>query len=375
MLMKVLVVFGTRPEAIKMFPLIKEIQKYKNINLKVCVTGQHREMLDQMLDIFDIEPNFDLNIMKKNQNLSDTTTKILDGMNAIFADWLPDWVVVHGDTTTTLSASLAAFYKKIKIAHVEAGLRTGDIYSPWPEEVNRKFTDIVSSLHFAPTKNSKSNLLKKGINEKSIIITGNTVIDALLQSIELIKDNQNLKVSIEKKFHFLDKNKKLLLVTCHRRENFDTGHKNVCQALLDLANEENVQIVYPVHPNPNISRETFKILDKKQNIYLIDPQEYLPFIYLMNSSYLMLTDSGGIQEEAPSLGKPVLVLRDKSERPEVVESGNAVVVGTDRNNIIKKTKELLSSETKYKLMSIKENPYGNGDAAIKIVEALLNYEN
>ncbi len=375
MLMKVLVVFGTRPEAIKMFPLIKEIQKYKNINLKVCVTGQHREMLDQMLDIFDIEPNFDLNIMKKNQNLSDTTTKILDGMNAIFADWLPDWVVVHGDTTTTLSASLAAFYKKIKIAHVEAGLRTGDIYSPWPEEVNRKFTDIVSSLHFAPTKNSKSNLLKEGINEKSIIITGNTVIDALLQSIELIKDNQNLKVSIEKKFHFLDKNKKLLLVTCHRRENFDTGHKNVCQALLDLANEENVQIVYPVHPNPNISRETFKILDKKQNIYLIDPQEYLPFIYLMNSSYLMLTDSGGIQEEAPSLGKPVLVLRDKSERPEVVESGNAVVVGTDRNNIIKKTKELLSSETKYKLMSIKENPYGNGDAAIKIVEALLNYEN
>tara|TARA_Y100000816_G_C26105910_1_gene587727 strand:- start:2708 stop:3835 length:1128 start_codon:yes stop_codon:yes gene_type:complete len=375
MLMKVLVVFGTRPEAIKMFPLIKEIQKYKNINLKVCVTGQHREMLDQMLDIFDIEPNFDLNIMKKNQNLSDTTTKILDGMNAIFADWLPDWVVVHGDTTTTLSASLAAFYKKIKIAHVEAGLRTGDIYSPWPEEVNRKFTDIVSSLHFAPTKNSKSNLLKEGINEKSIIITGNTVIDALLQSIELIKDNQNLKVSIEKKFHFLDKNKKLLLVTCHRRENFDTGHKNVCQALIDLANEENVQIVYPVHPNPNISRETFKILDKKQNIYLIDPQEYLPFIYLMNSSYLMLTDSGGIQEEAPSLGKPVLVLRDKSERPEVVESGNAVVVGTDRNNIIKKTKELLSSETKYKLMSIKENPYGNGDAAIKIVEALLNYEN
>ena len=239
--MKVLVVFGTRPEAIKMFPLIKEIQKYKNINLKVCVAGQHREMLDQMLDIFDIEPNFDLNIMKKNQNLSDTTTKILDGMNAIFADWLPDWVVVHGDTTTTLSASLAAFYKKIKIAHVEAGLRTGDIYSPWPEEVNRKFTDIVSSLHFAPTKNSKSNLLKEGINEKSIIITGNTVIDALLQSIELIKDNQNLKVSIEKKFHFLDKNKKLLLVTCHRRENFDTGHKNVCQALLDLANEENVQ--------------------------------------------------------------------------------------------------------------------------------------
>ena len=338
MLMKVLVVYGTRPEAIKMFPLIKEIQKYKNINLKVCVTGQHREMLDQMLDIFDIEPNFDLNIMKKNQNLSDTTTKILDGMNAIFADWLPDWVVVHGDTTTTLSASLAAFYKKIKIAHVEAGLRTGDIYSPWPEEVNRKFTDIVSSLHFAPTKNSKSNLLKEGINEKSIIITGTTVIDALLQSIELIKDNQNLKVSIEKKFHFLDKNKKLLLVTCHRRENFDTGHKNVCQALLDLANEENVQIVYPVHPNPNISRETFKILDKKQNIYLIDPQEYLPFIYLMNSSYLMLTDSGGIQEEAPSLGKPVLVLRDKSERPEVVESGNAVVVGTDRNNIIKKKK-------------------------------------
>ena len=375
MLMKVLVVFGTRPEAIKMFPLIKEIQKYKNINLKVCVTGQHREMLDQMLDIFDIEPNFDLNIMKKNKNLSDTTTKFLDGMNAIFAVWLPVWVVVHGDTTTTLSASLAAFYKKIKIAHVEAGLRTGDIYSPWPEEVNRKFTDIVSSLHFAPTKNSKSNLLKEGINEKSIIITGNTVIDALLQSIELIKDNQNLKVSIEKKFHFLDKNKKLLLVTCHRRENFDTGHKNVCQALLDLANEENVQIVYPVHPNPNISRETFKILDKKQNIYLIDPQEYLPFIYLMNSSYLMLTDSGGIQEEAPSLGKPVLVLRDKSERPEVVESGNAVVVGTDRNNIIKKTKELLSSETKYKLMSIKENPYGNGDAAIKIVEALLNYEN
>ena len=375
MLMKVLVVFGTRPEAIKMFPLIKEIQKYKNINLKVCVTGQHREMLDQMLDIFDIEPNFDLNIMKKNQNLSDTTTKILDGMNALFADWLPDWVVVHGDTTTTLSASLATFYKKIKIAHVEAGLRTGDIYSPWPEEVNRKFTDIVSSLHFAPTKNSKSNLLKEGINEKSIIITGNTVIDALLQSIELIKDNQNLKVSIEEKFHFLDKNKKLLLVTCHRRENFDTGHKNVCQALLDLANEENVQIVYPVHPNPNISRETFKILDKKQNIYLIDPQEYLPFIYLMNSSYLILTDSGGIQEEAPSLGKPVLVLRDKSERPEVVESGNAVVVGTDRNNIIKKTKELLSSETKYKLMSTKENPYGNGDADIKIVEALLNYEN
>lgn len=368
----ILLVFGTRPEAIKMAPLVLKLKKQQGMSVKVCVTGQHRQMLDQILDLFGIVPDFDLNLMKPNQTLSDITIGVLSGLEKIFYIWKPDVILVHGDTATTFSASLAAYYHKIKVGHVEAGLRTGDIYSPWPEEANRKLTGSLANYHFAPTLSSKNNLLKENVSDENIIVTGNTVIDALLMAKNKIDSDVSLQETLKQKFFFLDKDKKLILVTGHRRENFGQGFLNICQALLEIAQQhENVQIVYPVHLNPNVQEPVKKMLSNIDNIYLIEPQDYLPFIYLLDKSYLILTDSGGIQEEAPSLGKPVLVMRDTTERPEAVEAGTVKLVGTDIGIIKDSVNNLLVNEKEYAKMSESHNPYGDGLASDKIA-AYLN---
>ncbi|MFZ7174294.1 non-hydrolyzing UDP-N-acetylglucosamine 2-epimerase [[Pasteurella] aerogenes] len=369
---KILLVFGTRPEAIKMAPLVLKLKEQRGMDIKVCVTGQHRQMLDQVLDLFGIIPDFDLNLMKPNQTLSDITIGVLSGLEKIFHVWKPDVVLVHGDTATTFAASLASYYHKIKVGHVEAGLRTGDIYSPWPEEANRKLTGSLANYHFAPTLSSKNNLLKENISDETIVVTGNTVIDALLMAKHKIDLNVSLQETFKKKFSFLNKDKKLILVTGHRRENFGQGFLNICQALSEIAQQhENVQIVYPVHLNPNVQEPVKKMLSNIDNIYLIEPQDYLPFIYLLDKSYLILTDSGGIQEEAPSLGKPVLVMRDTTERPEAVEAGTVKLVGTDIGIIKDSVNNLLVNEREYVKMSESHNPYGDGLASDKIV-AYLN---
>lgn len=367
----ILFVFGTRPEAIKMAPLVLKLQKESDFVVKVCVTGQHREMLDQVLSLFDIKPDFDLNLMKPNQTLSDITTGILAGLEKVFQSWKPDMVLVHGDTATTFAASLMAYYHKIKVGHIEAGLRTGDIYSPWPEEANRKLTGVLANYHFAPTVSSKMNLLKEDIDESNIVVTGNTVIDALLMAKNKLDMNDDLRKGFEKKFNFLDFNKKMILVTGHRRENFGQGFLNICQALADIARiYPDIQIVYPVHLNPNVQVPVQSILSDIDNIYLIEPQDYLPFVYLLDRSYLILTDSGGIQEEAPSLGKPVLVMRDTTERPEAVEAGTVKLVGTDVERIKKEVYSLLTNQQNYARMSESHNPYGDGFACDKIVAYL-----
>ena len=327
---KVLLVFGTRPEAIKMAPLVKAFEKEKNIISKVCVTAQHREMLDQVLDMFDIKPDYDLNIMKAGQDLFDVTTNVLLGLKDVLNDFNPDVVLVHGDTTTTSASSLAAFYSKIKVGHVEAGLRTGDIYSPWPEEANRQITGVLANYHFAPTTTSENNLLKENKNPNDIIVTGNTVIDALFLALDKIEKNTNLKSkivdSINSQYKLQD-NKKIILVTGHRRENFGQGFVNICEALKTLAlNNPDIDIVYPVHLNPNVQKPVNEILSNTPNVYLIEPLQYEQFIYMMNKSYFIITDSGGVQEEAPSLGKPVLVMRDTTERPEAVDAGTVKLV-------------------------------------------------
>ncbi|GAB6074875.1 non-hydrolyzing UDP-N-acetylglucosamine 2-epimerase [Nautilia lithotrophica] len=371
---KVLIVFGTRPEAIKMAPLVKEFEENSDIfDVKVCVTAQHREMLDQVLDIFEIKPDYDLNIMKKNQDLYDITSNVLLKMKEVLNDFKPDIVLVHGDTTTTSTASLAAFYQKIKVGHVEAGLRTWNIYSPWPEEANRQITGILANFHFAPTKSNKYNLLKENKNEKSIIVTGNTIIDALYIVIEKINKNDFLKQKIEEYFKNIgvNLNKKIILVTGHRRENFGEGFINICNALKEIAlNNPKISIVYPVHLNPNVRKPVNEILKGIENIKLIEPLGYMEFVYLMNKSYIILTDSGGIQEEAPSLGKPVLVMREKTERPEAVEVGTVKLVGTDKSKIIKKVEKLLRDRKEYEKMSKSHNPYGDGKASERIVEFL-----
>ena len=336
---KVLLVFGTRPEAIKMAPLVKAFEKEKNIISKVCVTAQHREMLDQVLDMFDIKPDYDLNIMKAGQDLFDVTTNVLLGLKDVLNDFNPDVVLVHGDTTTTSASSLAAFYSKIKVGHVEAGLRTGDIYSPWPEEANRQITGVLANYHFAPTTTSENNLLKENKNPNDIIVTGNTVIDALFLALDKIEKNTNLKSkivdSINSQYKLQD-NKKIILVTGHRRENFGQGFVNICEALKTLAlNNPEIDIVYPVHLNPNVQKPVNEILSNTPNVYLIEPLQYEQFIYMMNKSYFIITDSGGVQEEAPSLGKPVLVMRDTTERPEAVDAGTVKLVGTNKEVIIK----------------------------------------
>nr|WP_312822014.1 UDP-N-acetylglucosamine 2-epimerase (non-hydrolyzing) [Acinetobacter oleivorans] len=369
---KVLLVFGTRPEAIKMAPLALKLQQNtQEFETKVCVTGQHRQMLDQVLELFDLKPDFDLNLMKPGQTLSDVTSGVLKGLEQVFEQWIPDIILVHGDTATTFAASLAGYYHKIKIGHVEAGLRTGDLYSPWPEEANRKLTGVLANYHFAPTDSSYQNLIKENVKPETIIVTGNTVIDALLQVKDKIEKNQILIDKFEQKFNFLDKSKKLVLVTGHRRENFGQGFLNICAALANLAKRySDIQIVYPVHLNPNVQKPVNELLSGIDNIFLIDPQDYLPFVYLMNRSYLILTDSGGIQEEAPSLGKPVLVMRDTTERPEAVEAGTVRLVGTDVNTIEMAVSELLEDTSLYNAMADAYNPYGDGTACQQIIDFL-----
>lgn len=369
---KVLLVFGTRPEAIKMAPLALKLQEFgQDFETKVCVTGQHRQMLDQVLELFDLKPDFDLNLMKPGQTLSDVTSGVLKGLEQVFETWTPDLILVHGDTATTFAASLAAYYHKIKIGHVEAGLRTGDLYSPWPEEANRQLTGVLADYHFAPTQSSYQNLIKENVNPARVVVTGNTVIDALLQVKHKVEQDQTLVEQFQQQFSFLDTNKKLILVTGHRRENFGQGFLNICSALANLAKQyPDIQIVYPVHLNPNVQQPVNELLAGIENIHLIAPQDYLPFVYLMNRSYLILTDSGGIQEEAPSLGKPVLVMRDTTERPEAVEAGTVRLVGTDINTIERSVIKLLEQPDLYSEMAEAHNPYGNGTACQQIIDFL-----
>lgn len=369
--LKVLTVFGTRPEAIKMAPVVQELVTSKSIVAKVCVTAQHRQMLDQVLDLFKIKPDFDLDLMKPGQDLTDITSNVLLGMRTVFKRWRPDWVLVHGDTTTTLATSLAAYYEKIPVGHVEAGLRTGNIYSPWPEEMNRRIASAISAAHFSPTETAKENLIREGVEESNVTVTGNTVIDALLDVVHRVRTDGTLRSELAKRFDFLDQSKKLILVTGHRRENFGDGFLNICAALAVISKRDDVQIVYPVHLNPNVQEPVNRLLGSMPNIHLIEPQDYLPFVYLMDQAYLMLTDSGGIQEEAPSLGKPVLVMRDTTERPEAVKAGTVKLVSTSKQNIIAESLRLLDNSIEYQRMSHAHNPYGDGKAATRITNFLL----
>ena len=373
---KILIIFGTRPEAIKMAPLVKEFKKNNTLfDTKVCVTAQHREMLDQVLELFEIEPDYDLNIMKPGQDLYDITANILLGLKDVLKDFKPDIVLVHGDTTTTSVSSLTAFYEKIKVGHVEAGLRTNNIYSPWPEEANRQITGVLANYHFAPTKTSKGNLLKENKKAENIIVTGNTVIDALFLALEKIKNNNDLEDKIknilQNHFPLSILNSKFILVTGHRRENHGQGFINICEALKEIAiANPDINIVYPVHLNPNVQKPVKEILSNISNIYLIKPLQYEQFIYMMDKSYFIITDSGGVQEEAPSLGKPVLVMRDTTERPEAVEAGTVKLVGTDKKVIVHEALKLLEDKLKYDKMSKAHNPYGDGKASQKIVDFL-----
>lgn len=369
--MKVLTVFGTRPEAIKMAPLAIKLAEQEGIDARVCVTAQHREMLDQVLGLFEITPEYDLNIMKPGQDLTDVTTNILQGIKPILADFKPDVVLVHGDTATTFATSLAAYYQQIAVGHVEAGLRTGNIYSPWPEEANRKLTGAITTYHFAPTETSQQNLLNEAVAQGNITVTGNTVIDALLDVSAKLKNDTALNNEMAERFSFLNKDKKLILVTGHRRESFGGGFERICKALAYTAEQHpGCQIVYPVHLNPNVQEPVNRLLKGVPNIILIEPQDYLPFVYLMNQAHIILTDSGGIQEEAPSLGKPVLVMRDTTERPEAVSAGTVKLVGTDVDKITASLNQLLTDEKAYEEMSFAHNPYGDGKACERIIEVL-----
>ncbi len=381
MFSKILIVFGTRPEAIKMAPLVKEFQKYSDLfETKVCVTAQHREMLDQVLDLFEITPDYDLDIMKPGQDLYDVTSNVLLGMKSVLTDFKPDVVFVHGDTSTTFAAALASYYQQIKVAHIEAGLRTGDIYSPWPEEANRQLTTQITAYHLAPTTTSRDNLLKENVNEQNIKVTGNTVIDALFLALEKIKSNEQLETDITNHLatlnYDLQEDKKIILVTGHRRENHGQGFINICTALKEIALcNPGIDIIYPVHLNPNVQKPVKELLSDVANIYLIKPLQYEQFIYMMDKSYFIITDSGGVQEEAPSLGKPVLVMRDTTERPEALEAGTVKLVGTDVELIIKEAQVLIDNKEAYEHMSKAHNPYGDGDACAKIVKFLLKSAN
>jgi UDP-N-acetylglucosamine 2-epimerase (non-hydrolysing) len=372
---KILIVFGTRPEAIKMAPLVKEFKKDTlNFETKVCVTAQHREMLDQVLNLFQITPDYDLDIMKPSQDLYDVTSSILLKIKPVLEGFSPDVVLVHGDTATTFATSLAAYYQKIKIGHIEAGLRTGNLYSPWPEEGNRRLTGVLANYHFSPTSTSKNNLLNEGVNESTVFVTGNTVIDALQLVVNRIKNDGGLRLKIESTIFqsgFQELNSKFVLVTGHRRENFGQGFLNICEALKVLAkNNPDISILYPVHLNPNVRGPVNELLSNVNNIKLVKPFQYEEFIYLMSKSYLILTDSGGIQEEAPSLGRPVLVMRDTTERPEAVEAGTVKLVGSDQDNIIKEVQKLLNDNGEYQKMSKAHNPYGDGNTSEKILNIL-----
>jgi UDP-N-acetylglucosamine 2-epimerase (non-hydrolysing) len=369
---KILTVFGTRPEAIKMAPLVHALAADDRFDAKVCVTAQHREMLDQVLELFEIEPDFDLNIMKAGQTLNDVTTSILLGLKPVLEDFKPDVVLVHGDTATTFAASLAAYYQQIKVGHVEAGLRTGNIYSPWPEEANRKLTSAITNYHFAPTAGSKDNLLNEGVLEDEITVTGNTVIDALFWVREKLKKDGSLSNELSSRFDYLEPSKKLILVTGHRRESFGGGFERLCEALRQIAtNNSDAQVLYPVHLNPNVQEPVNRLLKGLDNVFLIEPQQYLPFCYLMDRATIILTDSGGIQEEAPSLGKPVLVMRETTERPEAVDAGTVRLVGTDVNLIVSQVDLLLTNPDEHQKMSKAHNPYGDGLACGRILEFLV----
>ncbi|EGR1307550.1 non-hydrolyzing UDP-N-acetylglucosamine 2-epimerase [Vibrio cholerae] len=368
---KVLTVFGTRPEAIKMAPLVHALAADDRFEAKVCVTAQHREMLDQVLSLFAITPDYDLNLMKAGQTLNDITARILLELKPVLQEFRPDVVLVHGDTATTFASTLAAYYEQIAVGHVEAGLRTGNIYSPWPEEANRKLTSALTKYHFAPTNTSKANLLQENYSSANIVVTGNTVIDALLIVQAKIERDSELKAELAAQFPFLDESKRLILVTGHRRESFGGGFERICEALAITAKTNpDLQILYPMHLNPNVREPVNRILGGIRNIILIEPQEYLPFIYLMMRSHIILTDSGGIQEEAPSLGKPVLVMRDTTERPEAVAAGTVKLVGTDVDKILSELTLLLNDEDAYTEMSFAHNPYGDGNACQRILSEL-----
>ena len=381
---KVMLVFGTRPEAIKMAPLVKEFQKQKDrIETVVCVTGQHREMLDQVLEIFDIKPDYDLNIMKQGQDLYDVTARVLTGMREVLKEVKPDVVLVHGDTTTSTAAALATFYQQIPVGHVEAGLRTHNIYSPWPEEMNRLLTGRLATYHFSPTPLSRNNLIKESIDDRNIIVTGNTVIDALYWVVDKIKNNKELNNELENVLskagydvNRLNNGKKLVLITGHRRENFGDGFINMCTAIKDLmVKYPDVDFVYPMHLNPNVRKPIHEVFGENlsglKNMFFIEPLEYLSFVYLMEKSSIVLTDSGGIQEEAPGLGKPVLVMRNTTERPEALNAGTVKLVGTDYNKIVNEVSSLIDDKAAYEKMSKAVNPYGDGLACGRIVNALL----
>jgi UDP-N-acetylglucosamine 2-epimerase (non-hydrolysing) len=368
---KILSIFGTRPEAIKMAPLIRALETADGITSHLCVTAQHRQMLDQVLELFQIVPDYDLDIMYPGQGLTEVTCNVLTGLRKVLEEFQPDRILVHGDTTTTLAASLAAYYARIPVGHVEAGLRTGNIYAPWPEEINRKLTGSIADRHYAPTHWAWENLLREGVPEEQVLVTGNTVIDALLWVNRQLDENSSLHRKMTEQFPFLDKNRRCILVTGHRRESFGKGFEGICQALYQISERDDVQIVYPVHLNPHVQEPVYRILGRKANIHLIDPVDYLPFIYLMRHSYLIITDSGGIQEEAPSLGKPVIVMRETTERPEAVKAGTVQLVGADRDRIIAAAERLLDDSRHYEKISFTHNPYGDGQACERIIDDLI----
>jgi len=370
--LRVLTVFGTRPEAIKMAPVVRALAAAEDVDARVCITAQHREMLDQVLDLFAIVPDYDLNLMKPGQDLTDITVSALQGLRTVLAEFQPDLLLVHGDTTTTLSASLAAYYQRIAVGHVEAGLRTGNIFSPWPEEINRKVAGTVARLHFAPTERSRANLLAENVPADHVHVTGNTVIDALRDIVARLETDDALSGELAARFG-LDAGKRMILVTGHRRESFGEGFERICAALAQIARRDDVEIVYPVHLNPNVKGPVEAHLGGVANIHLIAPQDYLPFVYLMHRSTLILTDSGGVQEEAPSLGKPVLVMRDTTERPEAIEAGTVRLVGTDAGLIVESVDRLLDDRAAYETMSFAHNPYGDGQAAGRILSAIRQW--
>lgn len=371
--MKTLCVFGTRPEAIKMAPLVHALKASDDIDCRVCVTAQHREMLDQVLSLFEIEPEYDLDLMRPGQDLYDITCNVLQKLKPVLEDFKPDTVLVHGDTSTTFATTLASYYQKVDVGHVEAGLRTGNLYSPWPEEANRKLTSALARYHFCPTRKSRDNLLAENVPTQRIHVTGNTVIDALLWVTDKLKQDPQLQAALQQRFNYLDESKRLVLVTGHRRESFGQGFDNICHALKEIAATfQDIEIVYPVHLNPNVQDPVNRLLKNIPNIHLIEPQDYLPFVYLMQRSHLIITDSGGVQEEAPSLGKPVLVMRDTTERPEAVDAGTVKLVGADRDAIVREASRLLSNRDAYDHMSKAHNPYGDGKACPRIASVLAS---
>ncbi len=374
MQIKTLSVFGTRPEAIKMAPLVHALSNNPAFESKVCISGQHAQMLSSVLDFFKVTPDFNLSVMTPNQTLSQLTSKILVGLDNVFESYCPDIIFTHGDTTTCLAASLSAYYHRIPVAHVEAGLRTGDIYLPWPEEINRRLTDAIACLYFAPTESARANLLNEGVSDSQIYVTGNTVIDALLYSLSRLETEPALIADLKEKFSFLDSSRQMILVTGHRRESFGEGFERICLALKNIACQfPEVDIVYPVHLNPNVQEPVSRLLSAQKNIYLIEPVDYLPFVYLMKQCYCILTDSGGVQEEAPSLGKPVLVMRDKTERPEAIDAGTVRLVGTKTSLIVEQVSILIKDRSLYGRMSVAQNPYGDGTASKHIVSSVEEY--